>query len=251
MQATTDLYKSILEDPRHLKEHRAFVAGVEFGHQDIIMAVEAPQISLLQPPLVTGSLFPKGTPAVGGCMARQLDIVLRPKETIPRMAEIRLETRLVLRDSLTGANTQESEWLPKGTFFIDTRHPIADLGLLSIHGYDAMLKAEQTYLQAGDTGEWPRPMQEVVADIARRMGVSIDARTVLNPAYMVEHPNDYTMREILGYIAAAHAGNWIITDAGELYLVPFYNPATDYANLNYLGTEDGSAITFGGVCILV
>lgn len=251
MQATTDLYKSILADSRHLKGHRAFVDGVEFGHSNIIMAVEAPQISLQQPPLVTGSLFPKSTPAVGGCVARQLDIILRPKDTIPKMAEIRLETRLVLRDPLTGENTQESEWLPKGTFYIDTRKKDKVTGMLMIHAYDAMLKAEGTYLQDGDAGDWPRPMPDVVADIAQRMGVSIDARTVINPAYMVGYPNDLTMREILGYIAAVHAGNWIITDAGELYLVPLYNPATDYANLGYLAAEDGSAITFGGVRILV
>lgn len=248
MQATTDLYKSILADPRHLKEHRAFVAGVEFGHQDIITAVEAPQISLQQPLMVTGSLFPKGSPAVGGCVARQLDIILRPKETIPKMAEIRLETRLVLRDPLTGMNTQASEWLPKGTFYIDTRHPISGLGLLRLHCYDAMLKAEEPYLQDGDAGEWPRPMPDVVADIARRMGVTVDARTVINPAYMVEHPNDLTMREILGYVAAAHVGNWIITDAGELYLVPFYNRALD---LDYLVNEDSEEIIVGGVRILV
>lgn len=251
MQTTTDLYKSILADPHHLKEHRAFIADVEYSGSDIITDVEAPSVMLDQPPVVTGGLYSSGVPAIGCCVARQLDIMVRPKGDIPRMAEIRMETRLVLRDPLTGENTQESEWLPKGTFYIDTRQALAGINILRIHGYDAMLKAEQTFLTETTEDDWPKPMDEVVAEIAKRMGVTIDARTVINPDYMVDYPNDYTMREILGYIAAAHAGNWIITDAGELYLVPLYNPATDRANYGYLVTEDGNPIAFGEVCILV
>ena len=248
MQTTTDLFKSILADPRHLKEHRAIIAGVEYGGTDIAIEAETPQTLLQQPPFVTGTLYPKRVPIVGGCVARQLDIMVRPKGTIPRMVEIRMETRLVLRDPVSGVNTRESEWISKGTFFIDTRDPKNVLGLVALHCYDAMLKAEEPYLQEGDTGEWPRPMPEVAADIAARMGVEIDTRTVLNASYMVDYPNDLTMREILGYIAAAHAGNWIITDAGALRLVGLYNPALV---LDYLATENDEEIIVGGVKILV
>ena len=94
-------------------------------------------------------------------------------------------------------------------------------------------------------------MPDVVADIASRMGVPVDPRTVINPAYTVGYPNDLTMREILGYIAAAHAGNFVITDAGALRLVPLYNPAVDHGPGGYLVTEDGHPITFGGVRIIV
>ena len=60
------------------------------------------------------------------------------------------------------------------------------------------------------------------------------------------------MREILGYIAAAHAGNFIITDAGALRLVPLYNPAVNNdPDGGYLVTEDGHPIVIGGVRILV
>ena len=56
------------------------------------------------------------------------------------------------------------------------------------------------------------------------------------------------MREILGYIAAAHAGNWIITDAGELRLVGFADiPPETF----YLVTDHGDPIVFGDTRILV
>ena len=91
-------------------------------------------------------------------------------------------------------------------------------------------------------------MPDVVAEIAAAMGVTVDSRTALNASYQVPYPVGYSMREILGYIACAHAGNWIITDAGELYLVPL---AGMPAETNYLVTEYGDAITLGRVRLLV
>ena len=200
------------------------------------------------PPLVKGSLFVGSKPSVGGCVSRQIDIMIKLKGTIPRMAEIKLETRLVLKDFVTGEITSTSEWLPKGTFYIDTRQTDKVSGALIIHGYDAMLKAEQMFLTETTEDDWPKPMDEVVEEIAKRMGVTVDSRTVISHTMMVGFPLEYTMREILGYIAAAHCGNWIITDAGELRLIALNSipPET-----SYLVDEDGYAITFGGVRIIV
>ena len=56
------------------------------------------------------------------------------------------------------------------------------------------------------------------------------------------------MREVLAEIAVANAGNWIITDAGKLLLVPLNSIP---AETHYLVTEYGYAITFGGTRILL
>lgn len=245
MHVTSDLYKTILQTPGHEKEHRAFIAGVE---QKILKKAETKYSNLNMPPLVKGSLFVGSKPSVGGCVSRQIDIMIKPKGTIPRMAEIKLETRLVLKDFVTGEITSTSEWLPKGTFYIDTRQTDKVSGALIIHGYDAMLKAEQMLLTETTEDDWPKPMDEVVEEIAKRMGVTVDSRTVISHTMMVGYPLEYTMREILGYIAAAHCGNWIITDAGEIRLITL-NCIPPEAS--YLVNEDGHAITFGGVRIIV
>lgn len=219
MQTTSELYRAILADPQHLKQHRVFIAGTEYDHSKILGAVETPQTWLNQKPQVTGGLFAKGKLAVGCCVSRQLDIMVMPKGVIPRMAEIRLETRLILKDLLTGEITSASEWLPKGTFFIDTRREDKSSGALVIHGYDAMLKMEQVYLADGeDLTGWPKTMPEVMDEIAEKIGVELDERNVYRD-YLVEAPAGYTIREVAGWIAAAHAGNWTITDAGKLRLV--------------------------------
>ena len=58
----------------------------------------------------------------------------------------------------------------------------------------------------------------------------------------------YEGSEALGRIAVANAGNWTITDEGKLLLVGLNSMP---AETHYLITETGSAITFGGVRILV
>lgn len=245
MHVTSDLYKTILQTPGHEKEHRAFIAGVE---QKILKKAETKYSNLNMPPLVKGSLFVGSKPSVGGCVSRQIDIMIKPKGTIPRMAEIKLETRLVLKDFVTGEITSTSEWLPKGTFYIDTRQTDKVSGALIIHGYDAMLKAEQPFLTDTTEDDWPKPMDEVVEEIAERMGVTVDSRTVVSHTLQAGYPLEYTMREVLGFIASAHAGNWIITDAGELRLVGLADiPPETF----YLVTEDGDAILFGDTRILI
>jgi hypothetical protein len=245
LHVTSDLYKTILQTPGHEKEHRAFIAGVE---QKILKKAETKYSNLNMPPLVKGSLFVGSKPSVGGCVSRQIDIMIKPKGTIPRMAEIKLETRLVLKDFVTGEITSTSEWLPKGTFYIDTRQTDKVSGALIIHGYDAMLKAEQPFLTETTEDDWPKPMDEVVEEIAERMGVKVDSRTVVSHTLQAGYPLEYTMREVLGFIASAHAGNWIITDAGELRLVGLADiPPETF----YLVTEDGDAILFGDTRILI
>lgn len=245
MHETSDLYKTILQTPGHEKEHRAFIAGVE---QKILKKAETKYSNLNMPPLVKGSLFVGSKPSVGGCVSRQIDIMIKPKGTIPRMAEIKLETRLVLKDFVTGEITSTSEWLQKGTFYIDTRQTDKVSGALIIHGYDAMLKAEQPFLTDTTEDDWPKPMDEVVEEIAKRMGVTVDSRTVVSHTLQAGYPLEYTMREVLGFIASAHAGNWIITDAGELRLVGLADiPPETF----YLVTEDGDAILFGDTRILI
>ena len=111
-----------------------------------------------------------------------------------------------------------------------------------------MRKADVVW-QPDPSLSFPMAMPAAVAEFARIMGVEVDSRTSLNPSYTIDYPaNSYTIRNILQYIAAAHGGNWIISDEGKLWLVPLKSIPDE---VNYLVTENGNPITFGGVRILV
>lgn len=143
------------------------------------------------------------------------------------------------------------EWFQLGIFYIDLRTEKGPMKTLTC--YDSMMKADVPYLRDEDTsvdvGEWPRSMKTVVDDIAHRMGVELDPRTVINPNYTVDYPNEDHMRTILQYVAAAHAGNWIVTRKDELLLVPLFSSMPP--ETHYLVTEYGYAIVFGEDRILI
>ena len=234
MQSTSELYREIMREPLHKTETRADIAGTTYDRRRIIQCETSAQ-------LVEGAEL-----LIGNCRARQLDLTVRPAGDIPRQAEIRLYARLV-------SGVRVSEWIPRGVFFISRREEDATTGLLTLHAYDAMLRAGAVWLDSSyDTLNWPMPAQTAAEDIARRMGVELDPRTVLDPAFPVQYPvdreGDMTMGEVLARLAVANAGNWTITPAGKLLLVPL-NSAP--AETSYLVTEHGDAITFGGVRILV
>ena len=234
MHNVSDLWRTLLASPGHRKEVKLVIAGVTYGEDKIVDG------SLR----IDGGLYSDF--GIGNCCARQIDFEIYPQGTIPRQAQIEVYVRLVLGE-------QVSEWIPKGVFFFSTRKTDRVTGVLSVHGYDAMLKAEETWLDSSYNAEnWPMPASTAVADIAARMGVAVDRRTVLDAAFPVQYPvddeGDMTMREALGRIAVANAGNWIITDEGKLLLVGLNSMPEE---TNYLVTETGSAITFGGVRILV
>lgn len=232
MQTTSELYKQLLADPKHYKEVKVKIAGVEYGWGDLVSVA------------TSGGLFT--APGIGNCASRQIDVTLLPLGDIPRQAKMEVYVRLV-------SGEQASEWIPKGVFFISQRKKDKRTGQLSITGYDAMLKAESVWLNSDyDTENWPMSQQAAAEDIAYRLGVELDQRTVLTTSFPVDYPvdenGDLTMREVLGYIAVSNAGNWIITDEGKLLLLKYGDvPPETY----YLVEEGGSAITFGGDRILV
>lgn len=215
MQTTSETYKTLLAKGTNVtsKEVRATI-GLDEYYQDQLVEVK------------TTSALMTGDNLIGNCIASTLDIKIRNPDTIPRMAQVDIEVRL------DDGETQ-SEWLPKGTYFIDTRAIEDDV--LHIVAYDAMLKTEKSFTQAGEQGEWPRTDISVVNEIAQRIGVSVDARTtaLMSRGYLVQYPGivledgtpkysadgGLTMREVLGYIGVMYGGNWCISDAGALRLV--------------------------------
>jgi hypothetical protein len=186
-----------------------------------------------------------GSPTIGSAVAGEINVkmVYPQNVTIPTMAKLMPQVRVC-------NESQQSEWIAQGIYYIDTRErTISDTGedVLVLHGYDAMLKAEQMYNGRITTDSTDA---EMVNEIAYQMGVSVDNRTydIMTAAYTVPFPVGYTYREILGYIAAMYVGCFIFNETGELRLVSILElpPET-----NYLIDNAGDAITFGGDRILV
>lgn len=231
MQITTDVYKTILRR-RHRKEIKISIDGVEYGEESIVFL------------RTFGGLYEDLS--IGNAPSRQIELGIYPKGNIPKRAEIDVYLRLT-------DGEQNSEWIPKGVFFFSTRETDAKTGVMTINGYDAMLKSEQVWLNSSyDSENWPMQPTEAVNDIASRMGVGVDERTTLNGQYLVGYPVDgtgeMTMRAVLKRIAIANAGNWCITDDGKLLLVHL---ASIPQETRYLVSEHGDSIVLGNTRIIV
>ncbi len=223
-QNTSALWKTLLRSKTVTKEYGFDIAGTWYGpEQEVSHTVES-------------GLYEQF--GIGNAATAKLTMSLFADD-IPRAAAIKRYIRL--RDK-----EQATEWLPKGIFFANRRSD--DSGYWTVEAYDAMRKAEAVWTP-DQTLTFPMTMPAAVAEFGRIIEVELDPRTVLNPAYTIDYPaNDYTIRDELRFIAAAHGGNWIMTDEGKLLLVSLLSipPET-----SYLVTEYGSAITLGGVKILV
>lgn len=231
MQQVSQSYNTLLSAGAP-KEFQAVIAGVVYTSDKIVSAY-------------SGAAATATAATVGNCVAKSLNLVLRNPGEIPRMAQIEMRYRL-------NDGTTHSEWIPKGTFFVDTRNE--GNGVLTLVAYDAMLKCDQDYATSGNQGSWPKLDLQVVNNICSRIGVTLDPRTaaLMTAGYAVPYPgygeDAYSMREVLGFIGAAYAGNWIITDQDTLRLLMLGDipPET-----NYLITENNEYILIGGDRILV
>ena len=98
MQQTSDLYKKLLADPRHIKEVRLNVAGADYFEEHLVTL------------FTTAPLFSDGTLSVGGAVAKEIDVSLFLQGTVPRMAKLIPFVRLRL-------DNQVSEWIQKLCIF--------------------------------------------------------------------------------------------------------------------------------------
>ena len=169
------------------------------------------------------------------CMA-MLKVVFKQKSTIPRMSKIVPQALI------------DGHWEQLGVFYLDERS-VKPTGIMTVVAYDSMLKADKVWTP-DQSLEFPMPMDDAVDVIAELMGITVDPRTQINHTYTMDYPaNDYTLRDVLCYIATANGGNWTITRNDQLLFVPLVGSMPP--ETHYLIEENGNAITLGGVRILV
>ena len=237
MQSVSETYKQIVAGD-FKTQVKVLINGTEHGH------------GVLRSLKTKNQVFAQGLPSVGGCYSGEIDIVMqKPSQVIPKQAKLQPFVRV--HDI---GETKFSEWIPKGVYYIDTRKTAEDgtsVKILTLHGYDDMLRAEQDYPDSALV--WPAKDIDVLREIAAFIGVELDERTVekIVNGYDIPHPEGYSCREVLGYIAAMYAGNFVMSDTGKLRLIVLGDVPEADGEESYLINEEGFAITFGGVRIIV
>ena len=234
MLSTSQTYQTLVGRADHIFESKIVINSVTYDKTKII------EIS-------TSVTTMNDAPCVGRAVGTEINVsILNPTATVPKMATMELYVR-------AAANGTTSEWIPQGTYFVDTRKQSQNddgLDVLTIHGYDAMLKAEGDFPSTNHT--WPATDTTVLADIATAIGVTVDSRTTafLTAAYKFNLPVGYSMRETLEHIAASYGGNFVISMENKLLFVPLFGLDPE-ESWYFLSDENGNALTDGSWYIIV
>ncbi len=282
MQTTSLLYQQIISGRNHWFEAKLVIDGVgTFGEDqlfgistNIAMFQNAPkvgsatsgdiEIKMLNPTVAIpamAKLIPYvravGLAPIGGTAEINNGILSADDAALSNDILVFAEGTANINDSdivefvTTEYEERYSEWIQQGVYFVDTRETSKNeegAEVLTIHGYDAMLKAEQMF--ASNTIHGDSVDIDMVNEIARIMNVDVDERTtaIVTNEYTIPLPTGYTLREILGYIASMYVGCFVMTDIGKLRLVTVLElpPET-----SFLINEDEDAIIFGNNRIIV
>lgn len=200
MHQTSELYKEIVADRFHKVECKLLIDGVEYG-ENALVSVET-----------ENNLFAEEAPSCGNAVSGTITAKLRTPNTVIRTkAKIELFARVTSGDLV-------SEWIQKGVYFLDTREKQkaknGEDTIIVLDGFDAMLFGEQDYTPSGN---WPKSDAEVVGDMCWLLGVECAWHPDRN--FSISEPVGYSVREILGYIAAMYGGSVTINDSGKLQFI--------------------------------
>src|SRR5574344_140122 len=212
MRTAPENWDSFFSNANHVTQYQIIVSEKD-GTNPHTYGMEVLRNLSLSSALLSGDVW------IGNVISKTLNVSLLSSVSVPRMAKIVVNVRL-------GLNEVYTEYVPVGTFWVDER----DTGRTwtTFTAYDAMLMLGQQFVDSElENGEWPITMAEAVAEVCTRVGITLDSRTTINTGtgYVVSYTNDLTMREVLGYIGAAHGGNWTITAENQLRLIPVESPS--------------------------
>lgn len=242
MHSTSTLYNTI-QKGNHITRVILEVETVVNGTTEYVELDESKIYSLK----TSGSPFSERTPSIGNFCAREIDTVFIPPagKTIPKQARMRIFTYL-------DNGTQQSERIPKGVFFIDTREYNDDKTKLIVHGYDAAIKFDSDIAETDF--EWPVSPNTLILSLANSVGVSVRLPAELVTLFLT---NVYrvplticTKREMIRYLAAAIGCNAVIDDTGYLKFLTLKTDAESW-DVDFLVNEVGRRIVIGGARIIV
>ena len=147
MQTTSATYNTLLANADSYFENKLVIDTVGTFNEDTIISIE-----------IENAVMNK-TLEIGNAVSAEITVkMLTPVSAIPRMAKLTPYIRVC-------SGSSSSEWIKQGEYFIDTRsHSVSPSGdsVLTLHGYDAMLKAEQEYPDTNHS--WPYKDTLVVAE---------------------------------------------------------------------------------------
>lgn len=253
MQATSDLYKTLVSLPEH-----EFIVKVEIGTQDLAGHINTDPYVIREDQIVsvtTGNqLFPDYESPIGNACSAEFEVVLLapPQSIILRKRYCPVDIFVAAAGNVDGVY-KESEWIPQGSFIVDSREYSGQGSsrILTLRGYDEIYSMEKLSYNMSGVPSSGLPIPDVVEEISNAYSLPLDSR---NPDTVFESPVSIpysyleasSYRDILQQIAVELHGNWTITERGTLRFCEFGLGVNGLPkDTNFLVSSFGNPITFG------
>ncbi len=186
---------------------------------------------------------------IGSAISSDLMCTIRTSDVITRNAKVQPYIRLGLDVEWRNANIEwvnanfnwegeYTEWMQLGEFYIESRK--FSEGTWKFTCYDKLILGNQAY---ATTLEFPATMDEVLDDICAQLGLERDSSIQINPAYTIPFNYDYTISEVIRYIAASHGACAKITKEGKL---GFVNITKNDTSIESITPADYSSLSQDG-----
>lgn len=168
---------------------------------------------------ISGVLYPDDDLGIGGVTSRKLELKMVFNDNDPEPAR---RAKVTVEIALTDGSTT-SEWIPKGTYYIDTRETDQISRITTFICYDAMVLTDEACPTISYGSYTMETLAKLVSATFLETNV-LDSRTQFESTHYAPKLEGYTYREILSMIGIACHGNWVITDENKLRLIPVGNP---------------------------
>lgn len=204
------------------------------------------------------SIYGDSTFTIGATVSSEIDLTIIPTDangnivTIPTTAQITLQGRLFQTES------EYSAWCQLGVYYVDTRSTDKETGYLTIHGYDAMQKANNALYELGvsSSDTFPCTYRTMAQRIATAIGSELESTSQITTAFSfptLASVQGYSMRELLSAIAMS--GCWTFADVektdGWHNVLRLVKPSDIPEEGNVLIDHYGNELVFGGDKIIV
>ena len=226
MYSVSDLFKHYLSQSDRQFEIKTVIDGKTYDNTSVI------EFS------IEDSIVPSEEFTLGSVISAKLTLSIRTSDTIANNAQVQPYVRMYGNDGYT-------EWLPLGVFYIDSRTYQNNVWKFTC--FDKLITSQQDYVSglafpvsmqevwdeicnalddyiplSGVSWEWPFDFT-VAGDVLTQPCFYIDSGVKIDPTYNIPYKPDglYTMRDMMGYIASAHASSVKMTREGQLKFVKF------------------------------
>lgn len=194
MYPASDLFQRLIKNPMREFDTKVIINGVEHGSNEVV------EWDIME------TITESESYTIGNAIPTKFELKLYTQSIFPPNAEMKPYIRLI--------DSGHTEWIPLGVFYVDSRKE-SEGGIWEFVCYDKLMQANQPWKTELYL---PASMFQVVEEICDVLEIQLAPDTSL----MFEVPlvtHEFTMRQVLGYIAGCQGANAKINRNGELAFI--------------------------------